>query len=115
LRYLSLYSLALVAFCLNINGCLFLIAGGAAEGGYLAGKDQKASRTVSNQVITTKIKSKLIANRDVKARNINVDTSGGVVTLRGFVKTSEQAKKAVAIAKKTKGVKKVISKLTVSP
>ena len=58
--------------------------------------------------------AKLIAEGEVKARNINVDTSGGVVTLRGIVFSSKEARRAVALAKETKGVKKVVSHLKVT-
>lgn len=98
---------------LNLSGCLFLIAGGAAEGGYVAGKDQSAGTTISDQWITTKVKSKLIADEIVKARNINVDTAKGEVTLKGTVFSEKEKKRAIALAEKTKGVKKVISDLKI--
>ncbi len=42
-----------------------------------------------------------------------MDTENGVVTLRGRVGSKDEAEKAVIAAKNTKGVKKVIDKLTV--
>lgn len=98
----------------HLSGCFWVVAGGAAEGGYVASKDQKAGTTISDQWITTKVKSKLIADDQVKARNINVDTSKGVVTLRGIVFSSKEARRAVALARETKGVKKVLSHLKVT-
>lgn len=107
-----------LALCLilPLNGCFWLVVGGgAAEGGYIAGKDQSAGQTVRDQSITTKVKTKLIGNSDVAARNINVDTDAGVVTLRGTVRSSKEASIAVKIARGTKGVKAVVSKLEVLP
>ena len=105
-----------VSFMLPLSGCFWvLVGGGAAEGGYVAGKKQPAGQTVRDQSITTRVKTKLIGNSDVAARNINVNTDAGVVTLRGTVRSSKEAAIAVKIARRTKGVKKVISQLEVLP
>ncbi|MBI4248647.1 MAG: BON domain-containing protein [Elusimicrobia bacterium] len=98
---------------LNLSGCFWVLLGGAAEGGYVAGQDQSASETLSDQWITAKIKSKLIADKTVQARSINVDTVRGVVTLRGTLSSRKERKRAVAIARETQGVKKVVEELTV--
>lgn len=57
--------------------------------------------------ITTKVKSKLLADSDVKGLDINVSTENGVVTLAGLVPTSVMRDKAVSLAQSVKGVKKV--------
>lgn len=101
--------LPLLALCLGTGGCFWLAVG--AEGGYVAGQKQSAGATVSDQWITTKTKSALIADGDVKARNINVDTDAGVVTLRGFVFSAHEAERAVTIARSIKGVKSVVNLL----
>ena len=59
--------------------------------------------------ITTKVKSDLLATPDVSGLAIDVDTKSGVVMLKGSVDSKAQADKAVAIAKKIDGVKKVDS------
>lgn len=59
--------------------------------------------------ITTKVKSDLLATPDVSGLAINVDTKNGVVMLKGEVANKAQADKAVAVAKKIDGVKKVDS------
>lgn len=98
-----------------LSGCMFVVAGGAgAEAGYVAGKkEQSAGEVVDDQWITTKIKTKLIADPDLKAFQINVDTENGIVTLKGSVGSKDEKEKAMIAAKNTKGVKKVIDKLTV--
>ncbi len=98
----------------GLHGCLLLVAGAAAEAGYLAGQDQSAGTTISDQWITAKVKTKLIADDLVKARNVNVDTSDGVVTLRGIVFSSQQEARAILLVQETMGVKKVISHLNIS-
>ena len=104
--------LAAVAVCCSaLNGCFLLLVGGAAEGGYVAGQKEKPSTTVSDQWITTKVKTALIADSEIKARNINVVTSDGVVTLRGIVFSPKEQERAAAAAQKIKGVKKVVNYL----
>ena len=57
--------------------------------------------------ITTKVKSQLLADSDVKGLDINVSTKDGVVTLAGRVPTTAMRDKAVSVAQGVKGVKKV--------
>ncbi len=104
----------LLLVSLELDGCLFLVAGGAGEAGYVAGQDQSAGTTISDQWITTKVKSKLIADGMVKARNINVDTTEGVVTLRGIVFSAREKGRAIALAQETTGVRRVSSHLKFS-
>lgn len=65
--------------------------------------------------ITGAIKSKLIANRDLSALSISVNTTAGVVTLSGTVPTTEDLSKAMLLAMETDGVKEVVSTLQVKP
>jgi osmotically-inducible protein OsmY len=46
---------------------------------------------------------------------INVDTSNHVVTLNGTVHSAAEKAEALRLARTTKGVKKVVSKLTIEP
>ncbi len=65
--------------------------------------------------ITTAIKAKLVASRDLSALNISVNTTAGVVTLSGYVSSSENIAKAIVLAMETEGVREVISTLQVQP
>jgi osmotically-inducible protein OsmY len=65
--------------------------------------------------ITTTIKTKLLASRDLSALNISVNTTAGVVTLSGFVSSSEHIGKAILLAMETDGVREVLSTLQVKP
>ena len=75
----------------------------------------KAGDAVGDAAITGKVKSALIADPDVKALQIDVDTKDNVVTLNGTADTQAHAEKAVTVAKSVDGVKSVDSKLTVKP
>src|SRR5512145_2431707 len=72
-----------------------------------AGSGQKSGAYVDDSWITTKVKSEMIANNDVAARNISVNTSKGVVTLTGTAATAQEANKAAEIARGIEGVKGV--------
>jgi len=69
----------------------------------------------SDPGITTSVKTQLIADDLVKARNIDVDTRDRVVTLTGTVQSPAEQTRALQIARNTTGVKNVVDKLTITP
>jgi hyperosmotically inducible protein len=73
----------------------------------------KAGDATADAAITGKVKTKLLADPDVKGLSIDVDTKDGVVTLTGSADKVGNADKAVSLAKGTDGVKSVDNKLTV--
>jgi hyperosmotically inducible protein len=68
----------------------------------------------SDPWITAKIHSKYFVDPDVKALDVDVATSGGIVTLTGTVDNELQRRHAVAIARSTDGVRDVRDDLRVS-
>ncbi len=68
---------------------------------------RSTGRYVDDASITTSVKTKLIGDEQVKARNINVETYNGVVSLSGFVESKAEASQAVALAGQVDGVKSV--------
>jgi osmotically-inducible protein OsmY len=73
----------------------------------------KVGDTMGEGALTAKIKSKMALDDHVKARAINVDTSGSVVTLTGIVATGDERARAVGLARDTEGVSRVVDKLQV--
>jgi hyperosmotically inducible periplasmic protein len=67
--------------------------------------------TVSDATITAKVKAALAADDTVKARKINVDTVGGIVTLSGSVTSATEKEQALKLARQVKGVADVNDKL----
>jgi hyperosmotically inducible protein len=67
----------------------------------------------SDSGITTSVKTQLVADDLVKARNINVDTKDRVVTLTGTVQSATEEAKALQIARTTKGVTDVVDNITI--
>lgn len=67
----------------------------------------ESQQPVGDTWITTKVKSELLADSDVKGTDINVSTKNGVVTLAGVLDNQMAIDKAITIAKGIKGVSDV--------
>ncbi len=76
---------------------------------------QAVADATADARITGAIKSKLLASRDLSALSISVNTTQGIVTLSGFVNSTEDISKAMLLAMETDGVQEVISTLQVRP
>ena len=69
----------------------------------------------SDDEIRDNLMVKLAGDRDVRGTQITVEVAGGVVTLTGEVFNEKAKRRAEKMAKKHKGVKNVVNKLTVAP
>ncbi len=78
-------------------------------------KSADAMDATTDAAITTAVKTKLLADTAVGGLKIDVDTSNHVVTLTGAVHSAAEKAEALRLARTTKGVKSVVSKLTVEP
>ena len=67
----------------------------------------------SDQVIETKVKSKLAADSEVKAAEITVTAKDHVVTLRGNIDSATAKDRALQLARETSGVTTVIDEIAV--
>jgi hyperosmotically inducible protein len=73
----------------------------------------KVQDTVSEAEVTGKIKAKMALDDLVKARAIDVTTNGTTVTLTGTVSSHAEHDRAVALARETAGVNKVVDGLRI--
>jgi osmotically-inducible protein OsmY len=91
----------------------------ARSGQVVRRKAKEAGQAIADATadarVTTAIKGKLVANRDLSALSISVNTTAGVVTLSGTVNSPDDISKAMMLAMETDGVKEVISTLQVKP
>jgi hypothetical protein len=80
-------------------------------------KAGKVANTVgdflSDAELTTKIRSKMALDDSVRARAIDVSTTGGIVTLAGTLRSATEHDQAVRLARDTKGIKQVVDHLIV--
>jgi hyperosmotically inducible protein len=69
---------------------------------------------VEDGALTAKIKSKMALDDYVKARDIDVDSSDGLVTLTGTLHSEAEHERAVKLTLETAGVRTIIDALQVS-
>jgi osmotically-inducible protein OsmY len=74
-----------------------------------------AKATVNDAWLTSKVKLRLLGNEQTPARDINVDTRNGTVTLFGAVPSAAAKTAAETEAKRVDGVHRVVNALEVVP
>jgi hyperosmotically inducible protein len=75
--------------------------------------DRTVGSWIDDVAISSSVKSKLLANSEIRARDIDVSSSQGVVTLIGRVSSSTIKSEVERIARDTKGVTDVNNELLV--
>lgn len=66
-------------------------------------------RKTKDSVLGTSIRTRLIAEKSVKARNVNIEAYNGIVYLLGVARSPQELEKIAEIASTTKGTREVIS------
>jgi hyperosmotically inducible protein len=77
-----------------------------------AGVCLAADKQLTDGAINDNVRIRLSADADVKGGALEVEVVKGVVTLSGSLDTQRQKDKATKLAKKVKGVKKVVNNIT---
>lgn len=73
-----------------------------------------ASKPITDDGIVDQVRIKLSGDAVAKGGGFTVDCKDGVVTLSGIAENNRQKDRAETVAKKVKGVKKVVNNLTLS-
>lgn len=76
-------------------------------------KREGTGEYIDDAMITTKVKTALAADPDVKATEVKVETFKGDVQLSGFVSSPESVQKAIEIAREVPGVRGVKNDMVV--
>jgi len=105
--------LFLLAASPALTGCAPAVVAGAGGGYTMATDERTVGRQIDDATITTKVKGMLLDDHSVPAMKIDVDTIDGNVILTGVVDTREQKERALEIARKVEGVKKVTDNMQV--
>ena len=85
----------------------------AGDAAVQAGKNVAAN--TDDALMTPKVKQALLDSSGLETKNIDVDTKGGTITLKGTVPSAKQKTQAETVAKGIAGSKyKVVDTLTVS-
>ena len=104
-------SVKVLVMAVLLQGCGSLIVGGGSPGG----GSTSGGQTSTDAAITSRINTRYVNDSLVRALDIRVNTYQGVVTLYGTVDSPEVMVRAVELARTTSGVKRVVSRLTVTP
>jgi hyperosmotically inducible periplasmic protein len=106
-----------------MNGTAFILCAALAAAPAFAQKTndqateegrQKNTQYANDAALTSKVHTALANNVGLKTlRSINVDSNGGVVTLKGVVDSEDTKQRAEAVAKKVNGVTSVKNELGV--
>jgi osmotically-inducible protein OsmY len=70
---------------------------------------------IDDTAITAKVKAALVADKEVSALSVNVETFRGVVQLSGFADNQAEITRAVSVARGVSGVKSVKNDLRIKP
>ena len=92
---------------LIMGGVLFWFLGCTTPGGRTPGQ------VFDDGTITTKVKTKIYADSELRGLGISVSTFKGQVTLTGAVSSKSERKKVEKVAKATVGVQRVVNKIKI--
>lgn len=85
-------------------GSLILLLGGCSDA-------RDTDEALEDAAVTAVVKTRLAADPEVNPFEIDVDTTDGVVTLRGIVEDDAARREAIELARATDGVVRVISEI----
>jgi osmotically-inducible protein OsmY len=68
---------------------------------------ESAGQYIDDAALTAKVKAALLADKQLKATQVNVETNQGAVQLKGTVDSKDQETEAVRAANQVSGVKSV--------
>ncbi|TFY96334.1 BON domain-containing protein [Ramlibacter humi] len=98
-------------------GMLALALAGCASGlgsGDTTTGTRTAGQAIDDVTIGTKLKAAIVADKELSALKINVDTTQGNVRLKGEVKNLAQWRRAAELARNIEGVKSVDNQLVIT-
>lgn len=76
-------------------------------------KQKELGGYIDDTVITTKVKTALLAEKNLKSTQINVETFKGRVQLSGFVSSRADAQRAIQVTQSVAGVQSVIDSMKI--
>jgi osmotically-inducible protein OsmY len=84
-----------------------IVAAFFAAGCAATPEQRSTGEVIDDTAITAKVKANLLADPQVSAFAISVDTDRGVVSLTGIVNSEGERQRAIQIAQEVGGVKRV--------
>ncbi len=78
-------------------------------------KDKQGNiRNIKDGLLEKSVRTRLAADKYVKARNLNVETHDGIVYLLGMARNQQELERAAQIASTTRGAREVVSYVKVA-
>jgi osmotically-inducible protein OsmY len=99
----------------TISAVLVAAVAFAAAGCAVTRGQESVGAYVDDTAVTTAVKSRYVANKDVDASSIRVETLNGTVMLSGFAKNAKEQSMAESLAREVNGVKAVKNEIAVRP
>ncbi len=93
----------------------WILAFALAAAPVAAGCGKTVGETIDDATVTARVKTALLNDPAVGGLKIDVDTTLGVVTMSGVVKSPDEEQRAIAVARRVNGVRDVRSTLQVNP
>ena len=72
-----------------------------------------AGQVLDDTVLTSKIRTALIKDPDIRSTNIDVDTNNNIITLTGIVDSQKEKTKILAIVQNKAGNRKIIDNISI--
>ena len=77
-------------------------------------KNISVSQSLKDGYITSACRTKLVATKNIRSRNIKIKTVLGTVYLNGTAHSEDELEDIISVVKNTKGVKKVVSYIIIN-
>lgn len=101
-------ALASALIALFVVGC-----GKTSDGMASAAPGTTLGTKIDDSIITTSVKSALLADPDIKSFDFKVETRKGEVLLSGFVDSQTQIDRAISVARTVQGVASVKNDMSI--
>jgi len=98
---------------LALAGSLALLTAGCGNSQDAPSAKTTAGTEIDDTLVTTKVKSALLADADIKSFDLKVETRKGVVLLSGFVDNQAQVERAMAATAGVPGVSRIENSLSI--
>jgi len=101
----------LISIC-GLSGCFATaIVGGATATGSAVNDERSLGNRIDDAAISSKIDTRLVAEKDLPSRWISAEVIAGQVVLTGYLPRQEQIDRAVYICRHVSGVRSVRSEI----
>ena len=108
-------NLGLLVLSTALVGAMTIFVAGCSKSSDTTGTPAPSTTVgteIDDSVVTTRVKSALLADPDVKSFDFKVETRKGEVQLSGFVDNQAQIDRATAVTRAVAGVKNIDNKLS---